>query len=378
MQITIIGAGIGGLTTAIALKQKGFEVEVFEAASVFKKAGSGINLAINAMQIYQQLGLYDEILEAGNYTNSMVISNKNLKVLSNINLKDFEVKFGAKTVAIHRAVLHEILLKNLKNTPVHLGKKLKFLQQSSENIELTFEDGSTHNTKVLIGADGIHSVVRKAIFDNTQIRSAKQICWRGITKSKAAVDFQTALNELWGKGKRFGFVPINKDEVYWYALANFKKDYRTEFEGVDLIHLFSGFHPTVTKLIKGTPKENILSNEIADLLPINTWHKGNICLLGDAAHATTPNMGQGACQAIESAMILSNCLAKEDDVQKAFSRYQNTRKKKVLLVIKNSWKIGKLAQTDSFILTKIRDFITPLVPESLGKKQSMEILKLES
>lgn len=378
MQITIIGAGIGGLTTAIALKQKGFEVEVFEAASVFKKAGSGINLAINAMQIYQQLGLYDEILEAGNYTNSMVISNKNLKVLSNIDLKDFEVKFGAKTVAIHRAVLHEILLKNLKNTPVHLGKKLKLLQQSSENIELTFEDGSTHNTKVLIGADGIHSVVRKAIFDNTQIRSAKQICWRGITKSKAAVDFQTALHELWGKGKRFGFVPINKDEVYWYALANFKKDYRTEFEGVDLIRLFSDFHPTVTKLIKGTPKENILSNEIADLLPINTWHKGNICLLGDAAHATTPNMGQGACQAIESAMILSNCLAKEDDVQKAFSRYQNTRKKKVLLVIKNSWKIGKLAQTDSFILAKIRDFITPLVPESLGKKQSMEILKLES
>ena len=376
MKITIIGAGIGGLTTAIALQQKGFEVEIFEASPEFKKAGSGINLAINAMQVYRRLGIYDTIFEAGSYTSKMIVCNKDLKALSEVDLIAFETTFNAKTVAIHRATLHQILLDELSNVPIHLNKKLKSLEQIANKVELSFEDGTRHTAELLIGADGIHSAVRKSIFQNTETRRAKQICWRGITNTKLPATFQVELNELWGIGKRFGFVHINKDEVYWYALSNFKNDPKSEFKDVDLSSLFADFHPIINKLITETPKENILTNEIADLKPIDTWYKGNVCLLGDAAHATTPNMGQGACQAIESALALSICLAKENDHQKAFARFQNVRKKKAIQVVANSWKVGKLSQTQNPFFNKFRDLVIPLVPKSLTKKQSRDVFEL--
>jgi len=269
-KITIIGAGIGGLTTAIALKQKGFEIEMFEASTAFKKAGSGINLALNAMQVYKRLGLYDAIFEAGSYTNIMAITDEKLNPLSIIDLKPFEVKHTIKSVAIHRATLHQILLNQLSDVQIHLNKKVKTLVQSENGIEIHFENGSTHQTSVLIGADGIHSVIRKSIFDNTELRIAKQICWRGITKIELPKKYQTELNEPWGEGKRFGFVAIAKNEYYWYALANYKKEYREEFKNVNLVKLYSDFHPIVGQIIKSTPKENIITDEIADLKPIPT------------------------------------------------------------------------------------------------------------
>lgn len=182
MKITIIGAGIGGLTTAIALKQRGVEVEIFEATPAFRKAGSGINLAINAMQVYKKLGLYDTVFEAGSLTSAMNITDEQLNPISVIDLKHFEEKFKVQSVAIHRGTLHQILLDQLADVPIHLNKKVKALRQLENGIELDFDDGTSHKATVLIGSDGIHSVIRKSIFDNTRIRKAKQICWRGITK----------------------------------------------------------------------------------------------------------------------------------------------------------------------------------------------------
>jgi len=377
MKITIIGAGIGGLTTAIALKQKGFIIEIFEAAPLFKKAGSGINLALNAMQVYQQLGLYDTILEAGNHTNVMNITDEKFDSLSIVDLKKFEEKFNVKSVAIHRATLHQILLDQLTDVPLYLNKKVVKLSQSENEIELDFEDGTSHKTNVLIGADGIHSVIRKEFFDNTIIRKANQICWRGITKIKLPENFQTELNESWGKGKRFGFVAIAKNEFYWYALANYKKNFQEEFQQIDLEEFYSDFHPVIHKIINSTPKEKILTNEMLDLKPIPTWYKKNICLLGDSAHATTPNLGQGACQAIESSLALANCLAKHHSPEKAFKEFQDIRIKKAVNIVNTSWKIGKMAHLENSILINLRNFVLRITPQKIATKQSERIFKIE-
>lgn len=377
MKITIIGAGIGGLTTAIALKQKGFEVEIFEATPKFKKAGSGINLALNAMQVYKRLGLYDIVFEAGSLTNSMNITDENLNPLSIIDLKYFEEKFKVQSVAIHRATLHQILLNQLSDVPIHLNKKVKTLRQSENGIRIEFEDGTLHQANVLIGADGIHSAIRKSIFENTTIRKAKQICWRGITKIDLPKKYQTELNEPWGKGKRFGFVAISKNEYYWYALASYKNDYREEFQNIDLVNFYSDFHPIVSKIIKSTPKENLLTNEMLDLKPISTWYNKNICLLGDSAHATTPNLGQGACQAIESAMVLADCLEKYKTSEKAFKEFQNIRMKKAVEVINTSWRVGKLAHLENSFLIKFRNFVLSNTPVKIANKQSERIYKID-
>ncbi|MTI32097.1 FAD-binding protein [Cytophagales bacterium RKSG123] len=376
MKATIIGAGIGGLTTAIALKQRGIEVEIFEATPKFKRAGSGINLALNAMQIFKRLGVYQEIIKAGSYTGSMKITDRNLQPLSTVQMKNFERKFHVRSVAIHRATLHEILLNQLKGTQIHLNKKVKSIDQSESGINMLFEDGSSHSTWTLIGADGIHSAVRKSIFRNTHTRIAKQICWRGIANTDIPKRYHSELNELWGKGKRFGFVHLNDDEIYWYALANYKTNYKEEFKDVQLNEFFSDFHPLVGMLIKSTPQHNILTNEITDLKPLTKWHHKNTCLLGDAAHATTPNMGQGACQAIESAYVISKCLSQEEDVEKAFRIFESKRKKNATKVVNTSWKLGKAAHLNNAIGQGLRNFILKSTPEFITQKQSEQLFRL--
>lgn len=376
MKITIIGAGIGGLTTAVALQQKGFDIEIFESTTKFKKAGSGLNLALNAMQVYKKLGLYDMIFEAGSLTNAMNITDENLTPISVIDLKHFEEKFGVQSVAIHRATLYQILLDQLPNVPIHLNKKVKALRQNETGIEIDFEDGTPHHANILIGADGIHSVIRKSIFGNTTIRKAKQICWRGITNIELPKKYQTELNEPWGKGKRFGFVAIGKNEYYWYALANYKDDYKTEFQDINLVDFYADFHPIVRQLIRSTPRENLLTNEMLDLNPISKWYKNNICLLGDSAHATTPNLGQGACQAIESAMVLADCLAKHHTTEAAFKEFQITRIKKAVDIVNTSWQIGKMAHLENKYLIKFRNFVLSKTPKRIANKQSDRIFAI--
>jgi len=372
-KITIIGAGIGGLTTAIALKQKGFEVEIFENTPAFSKAGSGINLAINAMQVFKRLNIYDDIFQNGNYINTMNVRTKKLGFMARANLKKFENKYQVKQVAMHRATLHDILLKHLGPTEIYLNKKLKSLDQTDGKINLAFEDGTNYTAEIVIGADGINSAVRQSVFDNTELRDAGQVCWRGISMAKIDDKHRKELNEIWGKGNRFGFVPITKDEVYWFALID-KKAFKSR--DINLLDLFSGYHQTVSDIIMGTPKENILCNEIWDLKPIESWYKGNVCLLGDAGHATTPNMGQGAVQAVESALALSICLKEESSVELAFSRFQALRKKKANHVTNTSWKIGKLAQTSNPVVVMLRDLAIKMTPSSVMDRQNKNVFEL--
>jgi len=372
-KITILGAGIGGLTTAIALKQKGFEVEIFESTEVFKEAGSGINLAINAMQVFKRLGIYNEILNQGHHTKSMNIRTKSLGYLTRASLSSFEKDYAVKAVAIHRARLHQVLLEHIGNAKIHLNKKLKFLVQDEQGVKLAFEDGTTYTSDIIIGADGIHSAVRKSLFDNTTLRDAKQICWRGISKVKIDAKFKGELNEIWGTGKRFGFVHISDERVYWFGLTN--KDAFNNGKS-DVNDIFSDFHPTVQNIINETSKDKIIQGEIWDLKPLDKWYKGAVCLVGDSCHATTPNLGQGAVQAIESAYVLSNCLDEEPTLESAFEKYQKIRMDKAKHVISASWKIGKLAQLNNKIACRLRDFLLRITPAYVAKKQNAKVFEL--
>jgi len=188
--------------------------------------------------------------------------------------------------------------------------------------------------------------------------------------------FHHELNECWGKGTRFGIVPLAAGEIYWFALANYKDDFRTEFQETDLEKMFSDYDPIITKIIHSTPTDKIIVNEINDLKPIKKWHTNKVCLIGDAAHATTPNMGQGACQSIEDALALSLCLEKEKNLEKAFSNFQKLRIKKANGVINQSWQVGKIAQLENSFGRKIRNSIMRITPDSLGKKQSAKLFEL--
>ncbi len=376
MKATIIGGGIGGLTTAIALQQEGIQVEIFEAAPEFKKVGAGIVIAINSMQLYQRLGMTKKMLKAGNPIKSMEITNAKLGCLKRSDMTYFENIYNLSNVAIHRADLHKILLSKLLGAPMQMGKKLKTLQQKDGLIDLEFEDGTNHQTDLLIGADGVHSAVRRAIFPEAKERSAKQICWRGITNFDLGKEQAHNVREAWGCDERFGIVPIGENQVYWFACAGYKKDSKKEFEGKSIESVFKKFHPLIGEIIRSTPSEVIITADLGDLKPIPTWHQGNICLMGDAAHATTPNMGQGANQAIESAWVLSDCLSNKKDRLKAFEKYQKIRQSKANMVVNTSWKVGKIAHVSNPILAKLRNALFYATPDFLARTQMKKLFDL--
>ncbi|MFT3949122.1 MAG: FAD-dependent monooxygenase [Agriterribacter sp.] len=362
--ITIIGAGIGGLTTAMLLQQKGFETIVYESADTIQPVGAGIIMANNAMQVYKKAGIQHKIERAGNKISIMEITDERLKPLSVMKLSGYESIYGAYNVAIHRAALQRILAEETGFENIILSKRLLRIEQN-ENYQLSFEDGTVAHTDVVIGADGIKSVVRKQLFNTGEIRDARQVCWRGIGEINLSEKYHHEANELWGKGKRFGFVKISNNKVYWYAVAS---KWLVKENNQSLTELMNEFHPEVLHMINATPRENIFISDITDLKPISTWARGKACLLGDAAHATTPNMGQGACQAIEDAYTIAQLLGAGKDIEDAFASYEKLRIKKAHDIVKRSWSAGKIAHIENGALIWLRNIVMKSLPASANNK----------
>lgn len=368
--IDIIGAGIGGLTTAIALKQKGFKVRIFEQAPTIKEVGAGIILPSNAFQVYKSLGLSASIMQQGFKIKSMNITNGFLKPLSKINLSYFEQKYSANNIAIHRAALQQILLQQLKPSELFLNHALQEINSHEQGCSLTFKQGHAIESDILIGADGIQSVVRQFLFPESRIRKANQLCWRGVVDFQLPAIYDAELNEVWGTKHRFGFVPISSKKVYWYALMDL--DNATDVQTESLAKHFSSYHELVPTIISKTPTSSIHVSRISDLKPMSSWHKGRICLLGDAAHATTPNMGQGACQAIEDAYVLANCLEKYPCTV-ALEKYETLRLSKANGVIKNSWNIGQIAHLKNPIFRFLRNQTVRFMPKSVVQRKNEQL-----
>ncbi len=363
--VTIIGAGIGGLTAALTLKQKGLHVTLFESSAVIKPVGAGIILANNAMQVFQKLGLQDKLETVGNKISLMKITDTQLKNISVADLTGYEKKYGVHTTAIHRGELQKILAHEIGFENIHLAKRLSSIEKTAL-YQLTFEDKSTWESKIVIGADGIKSVIRNQLFAKSTLRNANQKCWRGICDYELPQKYHHELNEAWGQGKRFGFVKISDKKVYWYALANTKN---LKIDEVNLTELFSDFHPDILAIISATAHEQIIVSDIMDLKPIDQWQNENVCLIGDAAHATTPNLGQGACQAIEDAYVLGKLLDNGTPLEEIFKRYETIRRKKAHAVVNSSWQIGKLAHIDSTLGVWLRNNLMRYMPKSANKKQ---------
>lgn len=372
-RIAIIGGGIGGLTAALAFKRKGLNVIVYESATEIKPVGAGIGIANNAMQIFKKLGIHEKIEKAGVKVSVMNITDHQLRSLSCMDLKEFEVKYGVCNVSIHRAVLQNILAEEIGFENIKLSKRLLKIEQN-ENVKLFFEDGSIETADVVIAADGIKSVVRNQLFDPLQIRDTKQICWRGVSKVSLPKDYNNKAVEAWGKGKRFGFVQINDQDTYWYAVVN---ESLINQHDDNLHDLFSDFNNDVLNIIENTSEDTVIKNRIIDLKPIHQWYSKSICLLGDAAHATTPNLGQGACQAIEDAYLLAELYQEDKSIETVFKEYQKLRIKKAHKIVKSSWRIGKIAHLENSFIIYVRNLLMRCIPKSANNKQLQSIFNMD-
>ncbi|MBW8522635.1 FAD-dependent monooxygenase [Chryseobacterium chendengshani] len=370
MKISIIGAGIGGLTLGNILKQQNLYFTIYESAPEIKPVGAGIMMAVNAMQIFEKLDLKEKIENAGNKIHGIFITDEKLKTISTTNVLALEKKYNSCNVAIYRSDLQNILAENLGFENIKLDYNLNKIDKK-KNYHLKFENGSEIESRIVFGADGIHSKVRNQILESGIIRNAGQKCWRGLVDFDLPEQYFHHALEIWGKGKRFGFVKLSENRVYWYALINDKNF----TENIDLTETLRDFDPLVLQILEATKPENIILNDIIDLAPIPKWFSENLCLIGDAAHATTPNMGQGACQSIEDAYVIGKLLEKNKDFNSVFKEFQKIRRKKVDYIVDTSWKIGKLSHWENG--NSIRNFLMRSVPESINQKMIEKILQLE-
>jgi 2-polyprenyl-6-methoxyphenol hydroxylase-like FAD-dependent oxidoreductase len=376
MKITIIGGGIAGLTTALALNKLGFQFEVYERAKQLNEVGAGIWMQPNAMKVLDWLGLGILVRESGTLLDQVDITNSQLVPFKKTGQQVVQDEKGNKIVAIHRSTLQKILFEALPKDTVKLGYEFNSLDYSNNQLKISIGDKETV-TDLLIGADGINSKVRDSIFSNTSKRFSGQTCWRGISEIGLPKDFQNSGIESWGRKIRFGFSQISENQVYWFAVVKAKQNGTDNIDSIksELSQLYSSFHPLVLKIIDQTKAEKIIRNDISDLKRLDKWHKDKVVLVGDAAHATTPNMGQGAGQGIEDAYYLANILAGNNQIEQTLDLFESARREKVDYVVNNSWRLGQFAHSDfgQFIMKSIMK----LTPEKVMKQQMNKLYSIK-
>lgn len=366
----IVGGGIGGLCTAISLRRIGLDVKVYEQAEELRAVGAGLTIWANAIKALRKLGVADEVVKAGSKIERGELRTASGRVLSRSHPGELEERFGEPTIALHRADLHDILLNALPPETVQLNAKCMGFEEDGEGVTASFSDGQQDRAPLLVGTDGIHSVIREQLFPEVRPRYSGYTTWRGVVETRDEAALGTT-SETWGCGARFGIVRIDRERVYWFSTANVEAGRKlspAESKSLLLEH-FKGWHHPVELLIESTPPEAILHNDIYDIKPMRKWSRGRVALLGDAVHATTPNMGQGACMAIESSLALARCLAREDDLRASLNRYERERMPRTAWITKQSWRIGRIGQFENRLLCTLRDLFIQLAPDSLTIKQ---------
>ena len=379
IDILIQGAGIGGLTLAIALLQKGYSVRVVERASALSEIGAGIWMAANPMQVFDRLGFAQKITDAGWMVHRVTLQDYNGDILQVADLSEVSSLFGFETIALHRSVLQKVLFEQLPSGIIIFAEEVKNLTQSNDSVSVQLTDDSRINAKLVVGADGIHSSIRQLASLGGEKRYSGSSSYRAIARGTRllAPEFDHDAYEIWGKGCRLGFSKINAEDYYWYMTIDSApgKSLPPAERKIHAEALFLKFFPQWIGLFQNTLPDQILQTDISDLKRLGAWSSGRIGLIGDAAHATTPNLGQGGAMAIEDAFTLANAVQQAGLNEKAFELYEKQRREKVDWTVSTSWSIGRICHYKNPIARTLRN---TLLKKALSGHSDKQFRKLYS
>ncbi|KKX51258.1 FAD-dependent monooxygenase [Sphingobacterium sp. IITKGP-BTPF85] len=375
-RFTIIGGGVAGLTAAIGLNKIGIQATIYESAKALKGIGAGFGLAANAIQALEYLELKAGVIPLGHYLENYNILDKQGRILAAPETKTISDKYEQDNFAIHRADLHQFLLAQIEYENLHLGKRALKIEYREGEIDIFFEDGTIHQTDYLIIADGVNSRLRQQLIPGSAPRYAGYTCWRA-TIDNANINLSTG-SETWGNKGRFGMTPLVGNKIYWYACINSPAHNKvfSRYTIKDLQQNFASYHDPITSVLAETNDQQLIWNDIIDIKPLKNLAFGNILFIGDAGHATTPNMGQGACQAIEDVSVLIDELKKTTDVALAFQIFER-RLKRTRYITETSWSIGKVAQWENPISIIIRDTLMRILPEEVKQYKLKKLLSVD-
>jgi 2-polyprenyl-6-methoxyphenol hydroxylase-like FAD-dependent oxidoreductase len=357
MRAIVVGGGIGGLATGIGLARAGWDVSVLERADGSTAIGAGLSLWVNALRALDRLAVWPDIRAAAS-AQAGGARRPDGRWLARMD----DVRAPFDVLLVHRADLHEHLVAALPDGALVTGATVESVSADGTVVH----SGRTESADLVVAADGLRSRIRAQLWpEYAGARFAGFAAWRGVTA--APYELPDA-SETWGRGGEFGLVPMRDGRVYWFATANRPEGERATDEHAEVLRRFGDWHEPIRAVIEATPAAAVLRHDIYHLaLPLPGFVRGRVALLGDAAHAQTPNLGQGACLALEDAVTLAAVVG-PDDIPGGLAAYDWARRARSAKFVKTALRAARVTQTENRAAIVLRDAAARLVPPRLAAR----------
>lgn len=364
MKILVVGCGIGGLATALALRRAGADVEALDRGGVMNEVGAGLAIWPNGRRALAALGI-DNV--AGSVIWGLQFRSWRGRLLAEIPVDAFRARYGHELMIAHRAELHSTLLEAVGRDSVQWGLEVTSVEQDATSVWVCLASGERLQGELLIGADGLRSAVRRSLLGDGEPRYSGATCWRGIASFQMG---EGPSQNWWGRGGEFGLFPLPDGRAYWFAVLRRPEREEDGPEGrkADVLQAFGSWPELVAVAVEATEEGAILRNDLYDRPPTARWGRGRVTLMGDAAHPMLPNAAQGACQALEDAVALGETIAAELSEQ-ALRDYEARRLRRANSFVSQSRRTASLVHATNPIVAAFRNFWVAHLPRTLLWRQ---------
>jgi 2-polyprenyl-6-methoxyphenol hydroxylase-like FAD-dependent oxidoreductase len=378
-KVLVVGAGIGGLTAAIALRANSINVEVYEAAPQLPASGTGLGLASNATKVLHTLGIDLGRENCGCALERLELRTARGNMIRALPIQSITAELGDPIVSIHRGDLMRVLLDAAGDTPIRFGAQIVDFETADRGLRAVCADGWTTQADVLIGADGIHSRIRSKIAGTASPTDCGYVFWL----ATVAFDHRRVVpgyaGHYWGKGQRFGLIDIGGGRVYWWGSKNMPAARARCWRGrkTEILAAFDGWAPEIIDVIERTPDHTIVTVPAQDRPFLEQWGCGPVSLLGDAAHPMQTSLGQGASSAVEDAYVLAEAIARVSDPVAALRRYENLRRDRARMLVRSSRRYSRLEQVQNPALRAARDLGVRCTPTWVLKRHNIRPMRFD-
>lgn len=361
-RILVIGAGIAGLATAVAMQRRGYAVAVLEERTD-TSSGAGISIWPNALAALDRIGVGQAVRDAGGRITAGALRWRDGSWLRRPAPERLIKALGEPLVIVQRSALRDILTGALAPETIEYGLSAIELTRAADGVRVRLSDGNDRTTDAVIGADGTRSVVARHLNGPLADRYVGYTAWRGV--ATCAMDPELA-GETLGPGVETGHVPMGADRLYWFATERAPEGQLSP--GGELPYLqarFANWPEPIPRMLAATTPDEVLRNDLYDRTPARTWARGPVVVVGDAAHPMRPHLGQGGCQGLEDAAVLAACVDQADDLPTAFARFAAFRRRRVRRIVGESALLGRVVNLRPAVLSAAAVRATALVPEAM-------------
>jgi 2-polyprenyl-6-methoxyphenol hydroxylase-like FAD-dependent oxidoreductase len=371
MEVLVAGAGIAGMAAAIAMTKAGHDVVLVERATELREIGAALSLWPNALASLDRLGVGPQVRAMGLEAPTALIRSTEGRTIARFDRAAMRRALGGLPVIVLRSQLQAALLEACEwlKLEIRLGETVDEVAPGGDGVDVT-TSRRRDSFEAVIGADGINSTVRSTVAGSQQ-RDCNRLVWRALIQDPDGLVDSTWLTV--GTELQLIASPAPDGLIYWAADTPGRTGPATDTaDPKEILRArFGNWHPPIPEIIEATPPGSLVVNSIFDRIPPQKLHSGRVLLVGDAAHAMTPDLGQGACQAIEDAAVLQACAAAEGGAEPAtlFATFERVRLRRVRRIVRDSYAIGRLATAPSQLAGRARDSLTRLIPEALHNRR---------